>query len=192
MTSFIFKSKAIVSFVGLLALVLCAITLVSQAKEPSAQAGRSLRIEPIQANYIERERGNVFSFACLLINNGDSDITVVTEHLNLSGPYMDKQTNSLRCTLLFEDNPATANVHPLVPSIYTHAPVLLHPGEATTVHYVQDFSKRITGPQSMDSDNLKAETVTITYKVCEKWGKRFDLWYGEQTAEPVKFNKALK
>lgn len=193
MTQFISRPKVTVPLVVFLGFLIFVITLDGQAKDSSPTTNRSLRIQPIKASYIERERGNVFSFGCHLVNDGDSDITVVTEHLNFSSRGVDKKTNSLQCVLLFEDNPAvTSQGNPLIPSIYKHAPVTLRPGEAALVHYVQDFSRRVTGRKSMGPDRLEAETVTISYKVVEKWGKRFDIWYGEQTAEPVKFNKILR
>ena len=193
MTQFISRPKVIVPLVGFLGFLVFVITPDGQAKDSFPQANRSLSIQPIKASYIERERGNVFSLACHLVNNGDSDITVVTEHLNFSNQGVDRGTNSLRCVLLFEDNPAaTSQGNPLVPSLYKHAPVTLHPGEAALVHYFQDFSRRVSGKKAMDPDDLKAETVTISYKVVKKWGKRFDIWHGEQTAQPVKFNKILR
>jgi len=191
MTQFISRPKVALPLAVFLGFLILVIALDGQAQDSSSQTSGSLSIQPMMASYIERERGNIFSFACTLVNDGDKDITVVTEHLDFSNNGVDKKTNSLRCVLLFEDNPSAANGHPLVPSIYKHAPVTLRPGEATIVHYVQDFSRRINGKKSMNPDQLEADTVTISYKIVEKWGKRFDLWYGEQTAEPVKFNKNL-
>jgi len=193
MTQLISRPKVTVPLVGILGLLILAFTLDGQAKDASPQAGQSLRVVPIKASYIERERGNVFSLACTLINDGDSDVTVVTENLNFSNQGVDETTNSLRCIIMVDDIPtSTAQGNPIIPSLYKRAPVTLHPGEATLVHYVQDFSRRITGRKSMNPAHLKADTVTMSYKVVEKWGKRFNIWSGQQTAEPFKFDKILR
>lgn len=182
MTQSLSRPKLTVALAGVVCFLILAVSFDNQAKDPSPPATGVLKVLMIKASYVERERGNVFSIACALVNDGDSDLTVVTEHLNLGGPSLDKKANTLRCALLFDDS-MTFQEKPVVPSLYRHAPVTLRPGEATIVHYARDFSGLIGGGRSMDPDDLEAETVTLSYSIAERWGKRFDLWHGEQKGD---------
>jgi len=166
-------------------IVVTTITILSYATDSS---NNSLSIEPISATYRYRDTGDFFKIVFAIVNSGDAEVTVITEHLDCSFIGNDRDPNLLRCVLSFDAEIKYKKKHLIVPSIYKYAPVTLRPGEATMVIYYQDYSKSLNS-KGMSETSLKADNIAVSYKVSSFWAKRFGLWHGELRSSPIIFRK---
>jgi len=75
--------------------------------------------------------------------------------------------------------------HDILQSLYTFAPVTLKPGEGVSIL----LNHKIMHDSDSDVDlfNIDKDTdVIIRYTVSEKFGKRFNTWYGSISTDPIK------
>jgi hypothetical protein len=191
MTSFALSKKMVfLTSVGLI--VLFAATFLTRADTPSS-SGLSIDTEYARATYKQTDEGDSFQVVFTIINSGQTDATIVTENLDRGLYGIDKDSNSLRCTLSFREPLKYKEKYTVIPSIYKCSPVTLRPGEVAQINYYEDRSKAksINYKPILDKEDLQAANVIITYEIPTSWGKRLDLWQGQIRSAPVKFTKRI-
>jgi hypothetical protein len=154
----------------------------------STSSVSNLSIDPLTAVYTEGDRGYSLHIVFAIVNSGETDATIVTKHLDFGRYGIDEDTNSLKCTLSFDDPLKYKDKYLSIPSIYDYCPVTLKHDEMTMVNYYAEYPKNANF-KGWDKKVLQAGNIVITYKISSFWADRFGLWYGELHSAPVKFTK---
>jgi hypothetical protein len=190
--SLVLNRKMVFSIVAGLVAIL-GMAILTHADTPS-KPGLSIDVEGSgYATYTQTNNGCSFHAFFTIINNGQTDATIVTENLVRAFYGVDNDTNSLRCTLSFNEPQTYKDKYPVAPSIYKCSPVTLKPGEAAPINYYEEISKAnsINYMPILGQDELKAKKVVLTYEVPTSWGKRLDLWQGQIHSAPIEFSKNI-
>jgi hypothetical protein len=108
----------------------------------------------------------------VLLNTGSDNITVLTDRLDTE--FL-KDSN----TYIISKGSMTAKYpgYNIIESLYKFAPVTLKPKEGT---FVNHLVKRTFKAINNNTDFM------VKYEIREKFGKRFNVWYGAVESGPIK------
>ncbi len=184
------KKKVVLASVGLMLLF---VTTILTHADTDSSPGLSIDTEYGRATYTQTDEGSSFQVVFMILNSGQTDATIVTENLDRGLYGIDKDSNSLRCTISFREPLKYKEKYTVIPSIYKCSPVTLKPGEAVAINYYEDRpkAKSINYKPILDKEELQAANVIITYEIPTSWGKRLDLWQGQIHSAPVKLTKRI-
>ncbi len=130
-----------------------------------------LSLANVQSVYSTGDK--ILQIKIVLVNKGSDNITVLTDLLDTE---FSKDTN----TYVISKGSMTA-IYPgynIIESLYKFAPVTLKPKEGTFVnHLVKNTFKK---------DINKNTEFMVKYEIREKFGKRFNVWYGAVESGPIK------
>ncbi len=115
-----------------------------------------------------------YSFAEIhVINAGSEEVTVLTNGWDIRKKE-DGEHKAVERTLVWEPQ-RTSDGKKLIPSFPSFDPVTLERGEVALI-------RPVTGAlQSLPKDGY----LTVSYEIAEEWGKRFNIWHGKVSAEPI-------
>ena len=129
-----------------------------------------LSLAHVQSVYSTRDK--ILQIKIVLLNTGSDSITVLTDRLDTE--FL-KDSN----TYVISKGSMTAKYqgYNIIESLYKFAPVTLKPKEGTFVnHLVKKTFKDIN----------KNTDFIVKYEIREKFGKRFNVWYGAIESGPIK------
>ncbi len=115
----------------------------------------------------------ILQIKIVLVNKGSDNITVLTDRLD---------TEFLKDTNTYVVSKGSMTVrypgYNIIESLYKFSPVTLKPKEGTFVNHLvkTTFKKDI---------NNNTELM-VKYEIREKFGKRFNVWYGAVESGPIK------
>jgi hypothetical protein len=114
----------------------------------------------------------ILQIKIVLLNTSSDNITVLTDHLNTQ--FL-KDSN--KYVIGVGSMTAKYQGYNIIESLYKFAPVTLKPKEGTFVnHLVKKTFKDIN----------KNTDFIVKYEIREKFGKRFNVWYGAVESGPIK------
>ncbi len=115
---------------------------------------------------------NILLIRIVLLNTSSDNITVLTDHLNTQ--FL-KDSN--KYVIGVGSMTAKYQGYNIIESLYKFAPVTLKPNEGTFVnHLVKETFQDIN----------KNTDFIVKYEIREKFGKRFNVWYGAVESGPIK------
>ncbi len=137
------------------------------SEEPIA-SGLSLS----DAHILYHTNSKTLQIRIVLLNTGSDHITVLTDGLDTE--FL-KDSN----TLVISKGSMTVKYpgYNIVESLYKFAPVTLKPKEGT---FVNHLVKRTFKAINNNTDFM------VKYEIREKFGKRFNVWYGAVESGPIK------
>ena len=186
---------------------LCTVILFGNRVSADDAIDRRLSIANVRLLYFSDEHRLHASF--VLLNASDSNITVLSKGFSVGLSRFtpipkanEKEEAKGRSESTVASNEAKDRKHPCVfecqaaifmkyqghdilQSLYTFAPVTLKPGEGVSIL----LNHKIMHDSDSDVDlfNIDKDTdVIIRYTVSEKFGKRFNTWYGSISTDPIK------
>jgi hypothetical protein len=158
--------------IGIIMLLFIGLSLMNFSNlvysEELVDSGLSLAND--QSVYSTRDK--ILQIKIVLLNTGSDSITVLTDRLDTE--FL-KDSN----TYVISKGSMTAKYqgYNIIESLYKFAPVTLKPKEGTFVnHLVKKTFKDIN----------KNTDFIVKYEIREKFGKRFNVWYGAVESGPIK------
>ncbi len=136
--------------------------------EESSDSGLSLA----NAQSVYSTSDKILQIKIVLLNTGSNDITVLTN-------LLDTEFWKDSTTYVISKGSMTVNYpgYNIIESLYKFAPVTLKPKEGT---FVNHLVKRTF------SDINESTNFMVRYEIREKFGKRFNVWYGAVESGPIK------
>jgi hypothetical protein len=159
--------------------IVIAAALLAFSGRAVAQQEQALKIHLDVTSFPTREGKRVTKYIVSLYNTGESEITILTEHLGQSRERVSTEPNMLELTLGLTTEVRDKSGRRIIPSLVHLAPVTLRKNEAAILRLDDDPS-----PFGGFFDGLpKNGNLKVTYRITEAWGKRLGIWAGSVSSE---------